>query len=74
MTVQEFRLRTTKFPSRGNHSFYYITKEFKHFRSSTPAFTATTTEFGEGSSTIRNYLANKGKLEVSSPPPIASAD
>ena len=55
-------------------AFYDITREFKRFRSSTPAFTATTTEFGEGSPTIRDYLAKKGKLEVSSQPPTASAD
>ena len=63
-----------KLPSKGDHSFYDNTRDFKRFRSFTPAFTTTLTEFGEGSPTIRDYLAKKGKLEVSSTPLLASAD
>ena len=74
MTVQVFRSRTTKFYSRGDHSFYDTIKEIKRFRSSTLAFTATSTEFGDGSPTIRDYLAKKGKLDISPTPLTTLAD
>ena len=63
-----------KLPSKGDHSFYDNIKDFKRFRSSTPTFLATSTEFGEGSPTIKDYLAKKGNLEVSSTPLSASTD
>ena len=63
-----------KLPSKGDHSFYDNTRDFKRFRSSTLAFTATSTEFGEGSPTIRDYLAKKGKLDVLSTPLSALVD